>query len=118
MREIKFRVWDPISKTFIEGATEGKSLNTEIAEYQNSGLILIQFTGLHAKNGTDIYEGDIAAFPNNSYTPENGRNPLILASVRFQDGCFCTDLAPLADEYSDDIEIIGNVWENPDLLTA
>jgi YopX protein len=62
-REIKFRAWD-------DGNTQGEGLNPIMYHFDlttdNSWILekkcpVMQFTGLHDKNGKEIYEGDILA---------------------------------------------------------
>lgn len=64
MREIKFRAWDtargkmrgPFDLVYAhEELTDGP----EGAPYPRHGMIVDQFTGLHDKNGREIYEGDV-----------------------------------------------------------
>jgi uncharacterized phage protein (TIGR01671 family) len=71
----------------------------------------MQYTGLHDKNGTEIYEGDIIR--DNDYE---------LWQVYFEDGSFlarCVDydvsefLIEFTPEYC---EVIGNIYKNPELL--
>ncbi len=52
MREIKFRIWDPFQKA----VTPLKYMKFPVEELE--GFILMQFTGLHDKNGKEIYGGD------------------------------------------------------------
>jgi uncharacterized phage protein (TIGR01671 family) len=80
---------------------------------------LMQFTGLKDKNGKEIYEGDILR---NNYSVR--WNQLHCGWALYNAGDFCVDL--LADEYNRveellppwhlDIDIIGNIYENPELL--
>ena len=55
-----------------------------------------EFTGLNDKNGKEIFEGDVLNFGNNNHV-----------EVKFENGAF-TDF-----KYC---EIIGNIFENPDLV--
>ena len=75
----------------------------------------MQFTGLTDINGKEIYEGDVLNFGNN--------NPV---EVKFENGAFTVFSEPLGWDFdSEDIpiltdfkycEIIGNVFENPELV--
>ncbi len=64
MREIKFRVWDTFHKQYVslqDSALFGNIAprGNELKVICNTELILEQFTGLHDKNGKEIYEGDV-----------------------------------------------------------
>lgn len=70
-----------------------------------------QYTGLKDRNGKEIYEGDICM---GVYTTD-------YYSVKFMDGYFCiTDKNGMYEEIlvdiTSDIEVIGNIYENPELL--
>ena len=65
-----------------------------------------QFTGLHDKNGKEIYEGDILCFTGLS---KQHQEPFVI-EWRENDARY-TDYSP-----KDKAEIIGNIWENPDSI--
>ena len=82
---------------------------------------VMQYTGLKDKNGTDIYEGDVCEI-------EGGGEKTSVGEIVFEYGCFCFKpngarlgaLHPELKYYVDmefcEIEVIGNIYENPDLL--
>ena len=81
-----------------------------------------QFTGLKDKNGKEIYEGDIGK--RTMKMPRFKQEMQILVDcweIVFDKGAFSTRLfgSDKPSRYSDrfeEIEIIGNIYENPELL--
>ena len=73
---------------------------------------LQQFTGLKDKNGKEIYEGDIVDWPN-----YEGK---LLYLVEFSEGRFGLNLSNdgfgFTIKISEECEVIGNKFENPELL--
>lgn len=79
-----------------------------------------QFTGLLDKNGNKIFEGDILKdkyIPEGKDVPKDKFNHIWL--VTYERGAFCITnghrSGTLFDPYAED-EIIGNKWDNPELL--
>ncbi len=112
MREIKFRIWE--GKRMLHNGGLAIKGNTILVEDKGSRNLSIpmQFTGRKDKNDKEIYEGDIIKESNIS----DGEH---IRKVIFERGCFWTEgndgngsqlYIPLK------IEVIGNVWENPELL--
>lgn len=134
MREIKFRAWDNKAKSWLLGydtMKEGFSLFGEcvlMGEWQGilntflfsrngytpDDLKVMQYTGLKDKNGREIYEGDVIKWPTEEFANE----------VIFLNGSWCASagertLFPMLTyhfEWSES-EVIGNIYQNPDLLT-
>ncbi|MFS0877994.1 YopX family protein [Solibacillus isronensis] len=107
MREIKFRAWDKDLKQMLNLFTMDGQRKQETEE-----TILMQYTGLKDKNGREIYEGDIVLV-------DNGRRKEI---VKYHvNAGQCGYFPFLASEHhwqSHNSEVIGNVYENEDLLAT
>lgn len=126
MRDIKFRAWHKDIKEMFEVGQI--TLKKEIWDYQpedrkyigmsipyQPSFILMQYTGLHDKNGKEIYEGDIV-----KYKDSRGQH---IEKVIFDKGCFyagmhwgsSTRVAPKLINPRI-TEVIGNEFDNPELL--
>ena len=123
-REIKFRVWDEIGKQMYYPESGLKSCITQIGkvcidETDEGGILenrdyrmnALFYTGLKDKHGKEIYEGDII------------ENYAIRDKVIFKDGCFvlsrdmgCPTCHSKYMGMHDELEVIGNIYENGDLL--
>ena len=106
MREIKFRVWDKQKKFMIKTVTI-QNLTYKFAS--NKDHIFLQYTGLKDKNGKEIYEGDIV------YIDDEAIN------VVFEEGAFKVHTKYdgdwlLSELDLSNLEVIGNIYENPELL--
>jgi len=134
-RKIKFRAWDKREKrmgnvnyikysdvayTHISVRFKQKEKPIDdwfnyLGEDDSDNIILMQFIGRNDKNGIEIYEGDfISAYNGRIKGPvifdkrglafgiPNGPNEIYQFSMNFLE--------------SKDIEVIGNIYENPELL--
>jgi uncharacterized phage protein (TIGR01671 family) len=116
-REIKFRCFWFLSKTMqyeIEKTYDWEFMPLDTMKGKDCALM--QYTGLKDKNGKEIYEGDVinGGMYNGSYC--HGK-------VVFNNGAFTAYPIPRFTEGQSDfmyilnqIEVIGNIYENPELL--
>ncbi len=119
-REIKFRVWDNTIHSFVSQDTLKEIFGLDLFNIsQNSKKYTIQqFTGVLDKNGKEIFEGDL--IKNNSHNNEIceiGYFTDIYASFGYR-GIDCKgDFYHLHSYKSGkDFEVIGNIFENPELI--
>ena len=124
MREIKFRAW--LKEKKIMGEVLGIDIlhkeiffsNEDVDCYEHTDfkdIELMEYTGLKDKNEKEIYEGDIVKLRANhgigviKYSDEWGAfvveyikpRPLVVLGMNY---------------YKEDIEILGNIYENSELL--
>jgi hypothetical protein len=118
MRAIKFRAWHKIEKRMFKvyhlswwfGIFLIGDEHAENGRRFGSGEVeLMQFTGLLDKNGKEIYEGDVVQWyglygMGNSYTR--------VVQWDNEEAMF------LPNHMKDGVEIIGSIYENPELMEA
>jgi uncharacterized phage protein (TIGR01671 family) len=125
MRKIKFRAWDKEYKRMFNvveiNYNESETLicrkpyKNEKVNWITSGLVLgeeceiMQFTGLKDKNDKEIYEGDIV---------QTGYNGDTKGEVVFEYGVYLvkTNRSDMHFNHPEEYKVIGNIYENPELL--
>ena len=129
----KFRVWIKTEKRMIETDDlldidyENKEIVTQQVYFENGlpddrdiycydfdEIELMQSTGLKDKNGKEIFEGDIVKMAKDVYS-----EPTYYEVVRHRGGAYRLESKQHGCELwlrHADCEIVGNVYENPELL--
>jgi uncharacterized phage protein (TIGR01671 family) len=128
MREIKFRAWDVSSSTmdyeltrldFRAGYRQHEPAAFDETGVQIPSFHLMQFTGLHV-NGKDVYEGDVVVCQGGYDYPEGQSGCEDPCVVKFEEGqwvCECPSCGEVTPLYEYDLrDVIGNIYENPELL--
>lgn len=142
MREIKYRAWiesiERLEPVMTLSIFHQKATMETAGLYGFNDIVLMQFTGLHDKNGVEIYEGDILNVPYgrhkynaNDDSYDTKTLDLIPCRIVFQEyGGFVPKFMIgrktaqkrigkrqcLWGISSEDYEVIGNIHENKELL--
>ena len=126
----KFRVWDSVEKKFVEHffiTDNGLICNMEkptsdcklLIPIEKSELILMQSTGLKDNKGKEIFEGDILACEtddeviNVNVFWDEEHALFMFESKKYNEREL---LAELVEDNTYPFGIIGNIYENPELL--
>lgn len=128
-REIKYKAWlkkeyysvlNPENKVYnvenLDFDTQQAYLS-ECGWYDFEDIELIEYTGIKDKNGVEIYDGYIVEYWYRSVSGTASGT----AIVKFYDGAFQLEDIDDSDNtellyLAEDLEVIGNIYENPELL--
>ena len=114
-RDIRFRAWDKVRKVMFIIFDSTNQTEWYLPNLKDNFEVM-QYTGLKDKNKKDIYEGDLVW----TYEPEEGKlsEKIIYENGSFRVNCLSGDKIdyPIGSILSKYIEVIGNIFENPELL--
>ena len=144
-REIRFRVWDSKAEHFWKDGSSGEdgygwnedwlciTMDGQVAIFDSASSVYVksisaeqdrfviqQFTGLKDKNGKEIYEGDILL---GRFILDKVEDHIFLSLTeeekKTQSKVFVVEdiFYPYTNQIPEDLEVIGNIYENPNLLS-
>ncbi len=111
-RERKYRVWDGKQMIYFDLGDIDNGGMIGLPTWDNPIALLdrevMDFVGLKDSKGVDIYEGDVVQFGETLRLVEDIR--------RFPQVAGPEDMSRSLESLAGYCEVIGNIWENPDLL--
>ena len=117
MREIKFRAWDTGIKRMVEWNMVRRVEINNLAS-DRMGWEFMQFTGLKNKNGKEIYEGDIVSWEFKETKAKTLKSVVLWSE--YLNGFILGDSKDAKEGYNlvstRQCLIIGNIYENPELM--
>lgn len=131
-REIKFRAWDKRMSRMLQNAMPMRGSiwwnNGDCFDGCGKEYDVMQFTGIKDANGNEIYEGDVVK----TFWQHDGhinRDYEVIGAVGYHEGMaqflitndakdqWCPFYSFEREEYFPDYTVvIGNIYENPDML--
>ena len=131
MRDIRFRAWDKKKNDWFDedsghlyidlNGNINFGWNGEIMDDYTDRIILMQYTGFKDINGVEIYEGDILKWTdfemnNTTINPVYLEGTTPIFNVYVDELIYATTLLTLNKIKDGYFEVIGNIYENPELL--
>lgn len=131
MRELRFRAWVYYGERLEKPnySRDYDSLDRFFEDHDENDIdqCIEQYTGLKDKNGKEIYEGDIViiepaeSFAKTYYGSESRMLITGAHRVYFEYGVFLVEETadehmPLGQYIAQELEVVGNIHENPELL--
>ena len=142
MREIKFKAWDKLNKEMfnveIMDFQERKVYKDTVSYRKFNDIELMQYTELKDKNEKEIYEGDVVKLVHTGIEISADRLEDLkrfVGIIKYENGIFKivrTEKSLIESKYFEmeqkkvseifiysklyDLEVVGNIYENPELL--
>lgn len=113
MRELRFRAWHKKAKV-LSNSKDINGLVDDAFDYDVNEIEWMQYIGMKDSAGTGIYESDVLRDP-------GGRDHKVVWERYFANfSTVCCDTGEASDMIKDEVEecfiIVGNIYENPELL--
>ena len=132
MREHKYRAWDTVKKVMYSAeelgadqetlSVDGRGFvnvsgdNTRLSQF-HTHLLPLEYTGLKDKNGKEIYEGDI--IQKEGYAGKMITEPIeYITREDYSNWNFSYTLDEYCDVPSEEWEVVGNIYEDKELLNV
>ena len=119
MREIKFRAWDALADGMF-GIDDRPQEFWSKVHPASCDVYVMQYTGLKDKNGVEIYEGDIVKTVFDLAKRKRHIGEIYFQPTRLnwsvKHSVFANQDLFVYTRPDRSIEVIGNIYENPELL--
>ena len=112
MREIKFRCYSEQDKIMYRPLV--LEVIAQLGHNFSDNIKLMQYTGLKDKNGVEIYEGDIIKDGSRLWKIEI--SPIYGIFFILTKGGHSRCYGDFGSYLADEFKVIGNIYENPELL--
>ena len=118
MKEIKFRAWQSHKnkmlshEDMVRGGWSFDDFNVDGSKSE-----IMQYTGLKDKKGKEIYEGDIVNQQFDTFVVEYGIQEVdAFEGIGYNLWSFMEKLTADGKRLQSELEVVGNIYENPELL--
>lgn len=123
MRDIRFRAWETISRSMISWKELLPHIGKIFNQPKQENIILMEYTGQKDRKGKEIHEGDLLTDGERIWEIKWRSAPvgfgmfLIEKPKKEFDGRIGRFTTSLMDYQCEKLEVIGNIHDNPELLS-
>jgi uncharacterized phage protein (TIGR01671 family) len=119
MKEYKFRSWDKLSMEYFDFEDMFYEAANKITGSDYSDAKIMQYINIKDKNDKEIYEGDIVSY-SYQFSKDADSDIIFKKEVVEWDEMYCGFHPFIYIETfyikTNDLKVIGNIYENPKLL--